>query len=83
MQALLLNDEQSSVVSQSQEPVQVWDPAGNLLGRVVTGEALNRSFDNDHWIECWKEWYFETDESESESPAVSQPKPMRQRVLAK
>ncbi|HEX3656121.1 MAG TPA: hypothetical protein VHY91_11390 [Pirellulales bacterium] len=64
IQAILLNEEQSSVISQSREPVQVCDPAGKLLGRVITGAASSRSLDSDHWVECWKEWYFETDEAE-------------------
>ena len=83
MQAILLDEEQSSVVNQAQEPVQVWDPAGNLLGRIVTGDASNGSFNTDHWIECWTEWYFETEETEAENPAPCPPKPTRLRVAAK
>ena len=83
MQAILLDEEQSSVVSQSQESVPVRDPTGKVLGRIVTGNAPNGSFDKDHWIECWKEWYFETEEPEPENPAAPQPKPSRQPVKAK
>jgi hypothetical protein len=83
MQAILLDEEQSSVVNQAREPVQVRDPAGNLLGRIVAGNAANDSFDDDHWVECWKEWYFETEEPEPENPAACQPKATRQCVAAK
>ncbi len=70
MQAILLDEEQSTVVSQSQEPIPVRDHAGNLLGRIVTGEAPSRSFDKNYWVERWTEWYLETEESELEVPVA-------------
>lgn len=74
MQSILLNEEQSSLISRSREPVQVRDFAGNLLGRVVTAPTSDRSVDIDHWVECWKEWYFETDElDETAAPQAAAP----------
>ena len=59
MQTILLDEQQSSIVSHSQAPVQVRDPTGKLLGQIVTTLAHNDQFDRDRWIEYWQEWYFE------------------------
>jgi hypothetical protein len=75
MQAILLNEEQSSVVTQSREPVQVCDPAGNPLGQVVTGSTASRTVDTDLWVECWKEWYFETQDLEDSASLATIPTP--------
>lgn len=59
MQAILLNEKQSSLVSESRAPVPVRDPAGNVVGKIVTGRIEKSQFDKDRWIEYWQEWYFE------------------------
>lgn len=59
MQTILLNEKQSSIVSESRAPIPVRDPAGKLLGSIVTGPMEKSQFDRDRWIEYWQEWYID------------------------
>jgi hypothetical protein len=55
---ILLDDNQATVVSASREPIEVYDPARRLLGRIVPdGYAAE-----DQWIERYKEWYFDSED---------------------
>jgi hypothetical protein len=59
MQTILLNEKQSSIVNESRAPIPVRDPAGKLLGSIVTGPVEKNQFDRDRWIEYWQEWYID------------------------
>jgi hypothetical protein len=58
MNMILLDDNQATVVSESREPIEVYDPARKLLGHIVPDGYVAE----DQWIERYKEWYFETED---------------------
>jgi hypothetical protein len=62
MQAIMLDEKQMSIVTQFRGSVQVRDQAGGLLGQIIPYGAADERRDEDRWIECWNEWYSETDE---------------------
>jgi hypothetical protein len=64
MSEILLDDAQSSVVTQSRGSVQVCDRAGRVLGQIVPSGVPNGRPDKDRWIDSWNEWYFGIEEVE-------------------
>jgi hypothetical protein len=64
MTEILLDDAQSSVVTQSRGSVQVCDRAGRVLGQIVPTGEPNGPADKDRWIDSWNEWYFGIEEAE-------------------
>ena len=66
MSTILLDERQLSIVNQSQSAIQVRDPAGNLLGKIVRSTVPDERWNTEHWIQCWEEWYFGEDGAESD-----------------
>lgn len=64
MHAIILDDNQTSVLTESREAVELRDSVGMLLGHVVPQGVGNSNGDGDHWVECWNEWYLAIDEPE-------------------
>ena len=69
MQAIFLDNRQTTLVTQFRAPVPVRNQAGTLLGHIKPpGEKTNGSFDMDHWVECMNEWYSPAEEDEEPEP---------------
>jgi hypothetical protein len=64
MYEILLDEQQHSVISQSPASVQVRGPSGALVGYLVPNGKPSSQNRADQWIDCWNEWYLETEEAE-------------------
>ena len=62
MQAIMLDEKQTSIVTQCHDSVQVCDHTGGLLGHIVPILKSTDRYEDDRWIASWDEWYTATED---------------------
>ena len=68
MNAILLNEQQTTLFVRSRDSIQVRDPSGTLLGHIVPGNMAGGQFHKNSWIECWNDWDLDCADREPEMP---------------